>query len=284
MKESTSFAVAQQQAHKVGKSLKNFRTSEGVREARAKMSGPIKEYRKTAGVKRLNRIAASIARNAKRGEDLPKKLIEDATRAGTRFEHISRRRGLNPLEQATKHMTGKQLSNMMKTGAVRRDGRPMGGAVIRLDSFFDEMEKDAGLKTKALKFLAGYLIAKKLFGLGQPKEKKMSKGEMKAMQLGMQMGAQSVVPGARGKIARSMEADITPFESQMSRIEAGLRKHAAFGADLRLNGPGGIKRPPFPTEGSKSLAFKNFKQSRKVGQMAVRPPEPNIRSVTTLPG
>jgi hypothetical protein len=50
MEESTSFAIATQQAHKVGKSPKGFRTAEGVRTAKAKMTGPIKEYRKTAMV------------------------------------------------------------------------------------------------------------------------------------------------------------------------------------------------------------------------------------------
>ena len=48
MEESTSFAIATQQAHKVNKSPKGFRTAEGVRTAKAKMRRPIKEYRKTA--------------------------------------------------------------------------------------------------------------------------------------------------------------------------------------------------------------------------------------------
>jgi hypothetical protein len=50
MEESTSFAIATQQAHKVNKSPKGFRTAEGVRTAKAKMRLPVKEYRKTAGV------------------------------------------------------------------------------------------------------------------------------------------------------------------------------------------------------------------------------------------
>jgi len=50
MSESTSFAIATQQAHKVGKSPKRFRTPEGVATAKAKMSGPTKEYRKTASL------------------------------------------------------------------------------------------------------------------------------------------------------------------------------------------------------------------------------------------
>lgn len=50
MEESTSFAIAVQQAHKVGKSPKSFHTPEGVATAKAKMTNPIKEYRKTAAL------------------------------------------------------------------------------------------------------------------------------------------------------------------------------------------------------------------------------------------
>ena len=50
MEEGTSFAIATQQGHKVGKSPKKFRTAEGVRTAKSKMTGPIKEYRKTATI------------------------------------------------------------------------------------------------------------------------------------------------------------------------------------------------------------------------------------------
>jgi len=50
MEEGASFAIATQQAHKVNKSPKGFRTPEGVAAAKAKMTGPIKEYRKTASI------------------------------------------------------------------------------------------------------------------------------------------------------------------------------------------------------------------------------------------
>ena len=50
MKESISFALATQQAHKVGKSPKDFRTTEGVETAKSKMPGPISEYKKTAAL------------------------------------------------------------------------------------------------------------------------------------------------------------------------------------------------------------------------------------------
>ena len=50
MKNSVSFALSTQQAHKVDKSPKGFRTPEGVETAKAKMTGPVKEYRKTASL------------------------------------------------------------------------------------------------------------------------------------------------------------------------------------------------------------------------------------------
>lgn len=49
MEEGASYAIATQQAHKVGKSPKGFRTPQGVATAKAKMTRPVKEYRKTAG-------------------------------------------------------------------------------------------------------------------------------------------------------------------------------------------------------------------------------------------
>ena len=51
--KSMAYAIATQQAHKVGKSPKGFRTSEGLRTALAKMRGPIKEYKKTAMLRGL---------------------------------------------------------------------------------------------------------------------------------------------------------------------------------------------------------------------------------------
>ena len=50
MDESTSFAIATQQAHKLGKSPKKFRTEGGVARAHAKYRGPAKMYKKTASV------------------------------------------------------------------------------------------------------------------------------------------------------------------------------------------------------------------------------------------
>ena len=46
--KSVAYATATQQAHKVGKSPKGFRTSEGVAAAKVKFDRPKKEYQKTA--------------------------------------------------------------------------------------------------------------------------------------------------------------------------------------------------------------------------------------------
>lgn len=46
--KSIAYAIATQQAHKVGKSPKGFRTSQGVQTAKRKFDKPVKEYQKTA--------------------------------------------------------------------------------------------------------------------------------------------------------------------------------------------------------------------------------------------
>ena len=58
MSKSIAYAVATQQAHKVGKSPKGFRTAEGVRRAKAKHPLPKKFYKKTASEK-MQKVALS---------------------------------------------------------------------------------------------------------------------------------------------------------------------------------------------------------------------------------
>jgi len=69
MDESTSFAIATQQAHKVGKSLKSFRTAEGVQTAMAKMRKPVGEYKKTAAPR--IRVPAAGKRLLQRARKVP---------------------------------------------------------------------------------------------------------------------------------------------------------------------------------------------------------------------
>jgi len=51
--KAIAYALATQQAHKVGKSPQDFRTPTGVQEAKAKLGKPKSAYQKTAAVLRL---------------------------------------------------------------------------------------------------------------------------------------------------------------------------------------------------------------------------------------
>lgn len=106
MDKSTAYAIATQQAHKVGKSPKGFRTAEGVRTARAKMSGPVKMYKKTAGVPRVRW----------RGKNYASKL-----------------KGIH-----LRKPTGSEGASVVDS-VMHRDKSKT--AEVRLSAFFDELEK-----------------------------------------------------------------------------------------------------------------------------------------------
>jgi hypothetical protein len=128
---------------------------------------------------------------------------------------------------------------------------------MKIDSFFDELEKFASI-LPAAKFATGYLLGRALWGSLDEERKEALKDEAEEL-----TGSSELPP-----------IIIIPKE-----------KSAALGVDLRLTGPSGIKRPPFPTEGSKGLSMQKFKQSRKTGMMGgAKPPRPSIRSVATKVG
>lgn len=69
-----------------------------------------------------------------------------------------------------------------------------------------------------------------------------------------------------------------------------LEKIGGLGADLRMKGLGGVRRPPEPTELSKSTAFSQLKNSQKVGkfQNVAKPttlvkPGPSIHQLSATP-
>jgi hypothetical protein len=88
--KGVAYATATQQAHKVGKSPKKFRTAQGVREAKAKFSLPKKEYQKTAEAKPEKRIEKMIEQLPKefrplfkgQGEPVEKKAMHPALEGG----------------------------------------------------------------------------------------------------------------------------------------------------------------------------------------------------------
>lgn len=69
-----------------------------------------------------------------------------------------------------------------------------------------------------------------------------------------------------------------------------IRKVASLAGDLRMNGLGGVKRPPFPTEDSKRFARNQFMRAQKPGAFAgyAKPknllkPGPSLTSVASIP-
>lgn len=123
MDESTSFAIATQQAHKVGKSPKKFRTEEGVQAAKAKMRGPQELYKKTAG-------AVGVAGIGRKGRRLLRKAKKLPLRKPSGTESLS-------VLETVVHPESDNTKTAMLSG------------------FFDELEKDAGLREGLKTLLTG---------------------------------------------------------------------------------------------------------------------------------
>jgi len=196
MEESTSFAIATQQAHKLGKSPKKFRTAEGVRAAKAKYSLPRGEYQKTAGAEEL--IAK---REAGEGTAADEKQI-------------------------------RYLRDQLGEGGAIKTASP---SFVKIAGFVDELAKIVGGSPGA-KFMIGALLNSLAYGLGE--------------------------------------------KATTDEVE----KNSAMGMDLRLKDPAGVRRPPFPTEGSVELASKRLNKSMRTGQLGTSQAShsPNPRAVTTL--
>lgn len=62
MKEEVAWAIATQQAHKLGKTPKGYGTAEGKKGAREKYRGPLKDYRKTAMLKTGSAVCHAMSR------------------------------------------------------------------------------------------------------------------------------------------------------------------------------------------------------------------------------
>lgn len=58
--------------------------------------------------------------------------------------------------------------------------------------------------------------------------------------------------------------DVDLYEVPVHQL--AMRKVAALAGDLRRKGIGGVKRPAFPTEDSKQMAFKGLAKAQRVGE------------------
>jgi len=72
---------------------------------------------------------------------------------------------------------------------------------------------------------------------------------------------------AQGGIPR--ESNVAPEPSGMS-TSGDVTKMGAVGGDLRLNGLGGVKRPPFPTDDSVRRQSLNLSRQQNVGKFKER--------------
>ena len=93
--------------------------------------------------------------------------------------------------------------------------------------------------------------------------------------------------GAKKKSKRQVATQILKQGSALDTLQNPMRKAAAMAADLRVKGLGGVKRPPFPTEGSKSVAFGMLNNSQRQSQFAgaatpktLTKPGPTIKQLT----
>lgn len=140
MSESTSFAIATQQAHKVGKSSKKHRTPAGVRAAHAKMRRPMESYKKTAGI-RIRGIGA-------RG----KKLLGRAKRAPVK--QLSNE-GVSQLPSMIEQKDNTKTASLVTLSAFFGELEKISQPVTSADSPIEGVDKEAGLREGLRTLLTG---------------------------------------------------------------------------------------------------------------------------------
>ncbi len=120
---SVAFATATQQAHKVGKSPKGFRTPEGVREAKMKHGRPREEYRKTAGIHPAARTALfdELAKIAAASSF----ALKPGTIQASQFTPPKMPRGLSGTAPGPSNIVGKQPNTPSVGEATKRLAPPV---------------------------------------------------------------------------------------------------------------------------------------------------------------
>jgi hypothetical protein len=196
--KSMAYAIATQQAHKVGKSPKGFRTSEGVSTAKAKFDRPKKEYQKTAG--KLTAKEKTIMTNKGRGYGGLAGMAASGLGAIAAMRKVDKSGRLAhlpiPVQMAIGGGTGlaaalgglkaggaigarlgrrrwKRIEEQAKTAGVNMDET----MVLAFLDELDEIEKDAGWLRKSL---LGLSMAGALAGGGKSLASKAAIGGLKS--------------------------------------------------------------------------------------------------------
>jgi len=191
--KSMAYAIATQQAHKVGKSPKGFRTPQGVHEAKVKFDRPKKEYQKTAGLTAKEKTQITNKSGAIGGllgmgtagagavalghlvdksgrlSNLPLPLqlaLGGATGFGAAMG------GLHVGSRIGRHIGRRRWQNMEKKGMIMNDTM-----VMAFLNELDEIEKDAGWLRKSL---LGLSMAGALAGGGKSLASKAAIGGLKS--------------------------------------------------------------------------------------------------------
>ena len=144
MDESTSFAIATQQAHKVGKSSKRHRTEAGVLAAHAKMRRPMESYKKTAGIHGIGGIGSRGKRLLGRVKKLP-------------LKHTSQE-GVSLLPSVLEQKDNTKTANVVTVSALFDELEKISQPILtssETETSTEGVDKEAGLRAGLRTLLTG---------------------------------------------------------------------------------------------------------------------------------
>lgn len=164
-----------------------------------------------------------------------------------------------------------------------------------IETFLDELEK-LGVSSSVSHFVQSRrgrrpirvqkLIKNEAAYLPVPQKGERNQDAERAEDLEMEGGS-----GFADKMASARQIlKVGNLEYEVPARQMLIRKVASLAGDLRRNGIGGVKRPPFPTEDSKRHANTLMNQSQRPGQFTgyskpknLIKPGPSIPAVATIP-
>jgi hypothetical protein len=269
--KAIAYAVATQQAHKVSKSPKDFRTPEGVHEAKMKYDEPKSEYQKTADLKKQKQIAEVISEAIKGGLH-PKKAFKMVEQGGIGAlrSHAPKSYALHAFEAAEKlgslRLSGffDELDKIAEGGGAALGAELLGAPGAAIGGYHEGGMRGAiGGGGGALAGLGGGLVARHFI------KKHLTGGEFgrkhpiaSTVLEALPMAVGSTVGGALGQHL--------------------MAKRAGVGVDLRHLTKSGVTKIHMPTEESLEQAKTKLERTQRVGaDLKIKPPEPNIRAVAT---
>jgi hypothetical protein len=309
MDKGQAYAIATQQGHKLGKSNKGHRTAEGVAVAKQKYSGSRDMYKKTAAMAMSDEFIKIAEEGKKRSVAGDIAAQAAAGISGGALSGVGHMIARDRIRRTAVQGFNSALNRLHDSNLAGKPGDYIVSAFNSVAREAKGLARNAALKsalTNAAIVPASLLLSQgvargidKLRG-GEKTIKGVTpgavaqrKGHLAPILVGSSLGSlagagidtliRNRLPdpvtshvlggvGALGGLLYALRRD----SKKRGRIRPA-EKTAAMGEDLRIKGPAGIRRPPFPTEGSKAMAYSNFKKAKKVGSYGnVKPPTPII--------